>query len=73
VELRLRMKIEDSLDTHPVTSAHLEVTRERFGDNEEDGGDELERREERFGHPIGIGREFVLILNFRILIFSMRH
>ncbi|KZT70962.1 insert subdomain of RNA polymerase alpha subunit [Daedalea quercina L-15889] len=55
VELRLNVACNEMV-TMDITSAHLDVTGPRPGGqnwNEDDGGEEVSKRGDNFGHPVG--------------------
>ena len=65
----LRISCNDNETLH-VTSDHLEVVASMTYDDEGEAGDELSKRSEEFGHPVGKGTLFlrgpskVMNLNF---------
>ena len=50
----LRISCNDNQTLH-VTSDHLEVVAQASYDDEGDAGDELSKRSEEFGQPVGKG------------------
>ncbi|KAG8922097.1 45 kDa subunit of RNA polymerase II, partial [Tulasnella sp. 418] len=52
VELRLHMKVQNTNETVSITSQHLEVGTEPFGDNYEESTEQIDRRDPFFGHPV---------------------
>jgi len=54
VQLVLRVSCDDSNTLH-VTSDHLEVVAQTAYDDEGEAGDELSKRSEEFGQPVGKG------------------
>ena len=50
----LRISCNDNETLH-VTSDHLEVVASMTYDDEGEAGDELSKRSEEFGHPVGKG------------------
>lgn len=54
IQLVLRISCNDNETLH-VTSDHLEVVASTTYDDEGEAGDELSKRSEEFGHPVGKG------------------
>ena len=54
IELVLRISCNDNQTLH-VTSDHLEVVAQSSYDDEGDVGEELSKRSEEFGQPVGKG------------------
>ena len=54
IQLVLRISCNDSQTLH-VTSDHLEVVPQSSYEDEGDVGDELSKRSEEFGQPVGKG------------------
>lgn len=57
IQLVLRISCDDSQTLH-VTSDHLEVVAQTSYADEGEAGDELSKRSEEFGHPVGKGTLF---------------
>lgn len=57
IQLVLRISCNDSETLH-VTSDHLEVVAQTTYEDEGDVGDELSKRSEEFGQPVGKGTLF---------------
>lgn len=57
IELRLNVACHEEGVTMDITSSHLDVVRPEQGsvgwNDEGDGGEELQKRSETFGHPVG--------------------
>ena len=54
IQLVLRISCNDNETLH-VTSEHLEVVAGTAYEDEGEAGDELSKRSEEFGHPVGKG------------------
>ena len=71
----LRISCNDNETLH-VTSDHLEVVAGTSNDDEGEAGDELSKRSEEFGHPVGKGtlclRGWLKVLNLNIINFHLQ-